>query len=157
MKNSISFAAANKKQLIQIQARTRRLCRMLGMAPLEQAKVVSVLFELTFKQLGQFGQVLVDVEITDEDLKVRCRPPEWFESPKENSNSLSQFAMSLPPDPERLASEDIVWTLHQLQSMDKVSVFEEIRQQNNDLMRAILEVEKLSPEILRVSIDPFAA
>jgi hypothetical protein len=148
MKPIFSITVGRKRDVLLAQLRTRQLVRMLGLAPLEQARIVCLVFEVACRQLcdGRRPFVLT-YQIHNQQLQVLSAAV----------RSQPRLVLSLPVRSTNLAVEDVFWALDQIQHLSKPNLFDEIRQQNSDLLRVLGESEHVSASGRSVSIRAEAA
>src|SRR5437868_15052678 len=72
MKPIFSIAIGKKRDILLAQVRARQLCRMLGFAPLEQARVVCLIFEMACARLEQGRPVTLSIQVQDHQFQVFC-------------------------------------------------------------------------------------
>jgi hypothetical protein len=61
-----------------------------------------------------------------------------------SSRSRPRLALSLPVHSANMAVEDVFWALNQIQHLSKPNLFDEIRQQNSDLLRILGGLQHVS-------------
>ncbi len=155
MKPNFHITVAKKRDILLAQIRARQLCRMLGFAPLEQARVVCLIFEMVSKRLDH-GPVPLTFRVEDRHFQVVCAGPR----PRAATGprlAATQPALSIPLPPATMAIDDIFWAMDRIRHMSSPDLFAEIHQQNNDLLRALSELQQASSPAVSAGLRVHAA
>jgi hypothetical protein len=141
MKPTFSITIQKKRDVLLAQLRARQLCRMLGFLPTEQARVVGLIFEMASRLMRHRCHPVISFQVDDHLFRVTSRPAQ----PRASlSRQLAQTVLTLPLPHPLLAIEDVFWAMQQIQCLSKPDLFGELLQQNNDLLRALAELQQIS-------------
>ncbi len=143
MKELICLSVKTKADLIRVRQHIRRISRMLGFDSLQQAKISCIAFEMVCGTFLEKEEAILQAFYADGKISIRtgtlprispCQFPEEDEQLTE---------IPVPNVQDDLSEEDVVWAIRAMNRYGKTNLFEEIRQQNNDLLRALLELQQL--------------
>jgi hypothetical protein len=127
----LTLAVRRKRQLLLARSCTRRLARLAGFDARSQAGLACGVFEMACVALERSDEVRLHFDLTGDALQVRvlaAGPP-----------ALLQTRL---PGPLPLAREDLAWAAAQLAWQASGSAFEEVRQQNRELLNALAELRR---------------
>lgn len=142
MKPSFSVAVSKKRDILVGQLRARQLCRMLGFTPLQQARIVCQIFEVACAELHRQRSFTLSFRVQDGMLHVTCSAAPSRVERLRITFPPTRRVVSLSLPQAELAVEDIFWALEQMAGLSKPDLFAEIRQQNNDLLRVLAELQR---------------
>ena len=138
MRTSIlSLTIQRPRDILLGQVRCRQLCRVLGFDLEIQARIVCAFFNIADERRRMLRQCRILVELDNRSLIISSEPLADYDDVDPSAPAV-HMSIPLPENELRMTSEDLVWTMKQLASNSKVSLYDEIRQQNNDLLRALL-------------------
>jgi hypothetical protein len=141
MKPIFSITIAKKRDILLAQVRARQLCRMLGFTPLEQARIVSLIFELACNEARRRSFTL-SLRVQDRQFQVVCAPISPRVPGTTRPVATPRLLLTLPVQHATLSVEDTFWAMDRIQRLSKPDLFDEIRQQNADLLRALAELQR---------------
>ena len=74
-------------------------------------------------------------------------------------SSVLRLSVPLPIDPPALATEDLAWIVEQLARVTPAGLFDELKQQNRELLQALADCQVCRAELdkLRKHLQPPAA
>src|SRR5262249_23216940 len=128
----------------------RQVAGLLGFNSAEQACVAALVFELASQALTQAAPVRLRFAV-DQDRLLVCtegdRPGARVEKP-------------LPPRNTAVPAEDLSFVLRELARLTAENLFEEVQKQNQELLRALLELRDCRAQLaeaLRKQAGPTAA
>jgi hypothetical protein len=119
-----------KRDALLARRQARQVASLLGFGPGEQACVAALVFELACQTLAQTGKGRLRVAVEQERLVIAPEgegPPLRVEKP-------------LPPRDPALPAEDLAWVVRELADQTPPDLFEEVRKQNQELLRTLLEL-----------------
>jgi hypothetical protein len=154
VKPTFTITIARKRDVLLAQLRARQLCRMLGFPLSDQARVVGLVFEIGSRLLRRGCRPLISFQVEDHVFRVTSRPdpPHGL-----HRSPLVQAILTLPLPQPFLAVEDVFWAMQQIDSLSKPDLFGELRQQNNDLLRALAELQHFSSVVVPKTVRASAA
>src|SRR5262249_26016114 len=96
--------------------------------------------------LNQGGKVRLRFGVDNERLLVLPAP-----TPGETSTTPLRVEKLLPRREPPVSSEDLGWVLRQLNELAPVDAFEEVRRQNQDVLRLLLELQALEARLTQLT------
>ncbi len=138
----LSQSLRGKRDLIRLRQRTRQLTRALGYSARGQALIAAAVFQLGCRALdaGRRGRVAFDLR----DGKLRAATSQDAADPER-----VQLEWPLPPGQSALAPDDLAWAMRELDELTPADLFEEVRQQNLDLLLALQDLQTCRSELGR--------
>jgi hypothetical protein len=127
----LTLAVRRKRQLLLARSCARRLAGLAGLDAKAQTGLACGVFEMACVALERSGEVRLHFDLTGDTLQVRvlgAGPPALLQT---------RLAGPLP-----LAREDLAWAAAQLAWQASGNAFEEIRQQNRELLHALAELRR---------------
>jgi hypothetical protein len=138
------------RDLLLVRQRTRQLARILGFDAAEQSRLAAAVFHLAWHAVHHLRRPDLIFRIADSVLHVapQCHPsghdkPTGGETP----DGCLRLERPLPPTADALAAADVAWVLQELVRLTPPSVFEEVQQQNQDLLEAYHELQACRTEL----------
>lgn len=159
----LTIALRSKRDVVEARQRGRQLAGLLGLPPAEQLLVSAAVFEVAWSALQSRGHCQLCFQIEDHRLAVfatkleRKKPVSGNRAKKLEAPALMQLLAKLdepaapraselrlekplPVSPGTLAVEDIPWAAQELAKQTPLNLFEEIRRQNQELLRLLHEL-----------------
>jgi hypothetical protein len=121
-----------KRDLIRLRQRVRQLTRALGFVAADQGLIAAAVFHLGVVALEERGRIGVVLDLRDGQLRA---------TPSRDVASLAgvRLAWPVPAKVPSLEIDDLAWTMQQLDCITPMDLFEEVKQQNLDLLQALRE------------------
>ncbi|HYT89269.1 MAG TPA: hypothetical protein VEL76_11240 [Gemmataceae bacterium] len=144
-----------KRDALRARRHARQLAALLGFEPREQACVAALVFEMTCQLLNQGGKVRLRFGVDNDRLLVMPAL-----TPGETAAAPLRIEKLLPRREPPVSSEDLGWILRQLNELAPVDVFEEVKRQNQDVLRLLLELQALEARLTQLTpqqAEPTAA
>jgi hypothetical protein len=138
------------RDLLLVRQRARQVARILGFDATEQSRIAAAVFHLAWHAVHHLSQPELIFRIADSVLHVvpECRQPASGKpGAGEAADGCLRLERPLPKTAEALAPEDVAWVLQELIHMTPPSVFEEVQQQNQDLLQAYHELQSCRTEL----------
>jgi hypothetical protein len=137
-----------KRDIILARQRARQIARLLGLDPRGQATLACGVFEMTCRALSEPGRVVVEFTVDEHALHVRFR-----RSAGEDSLPLHRLETPLP-NSLAISREDVAWIIQQLHQAGPVNCFEEMREQNHELLRTLVEMQRTEADLVEAAGQP---
>jgi hypothetical protein len=138
----LTLPLRGKRDLLMARQRARQIARALGFDLGEQTSFAAAVFDLAETLFCRGGQRALHFAVAKGVLRVLsgCTGPALLEKP-------------LPEGTPALAAEDLAWIAHQLTRLTPLNLFEEFRQQNQELLGLLHDVQALKEEIRTLRRD----
>jgi len=123
-----------KRDIVVARQRARQIAGLLGFAGHEQTCIAAAVFEIARSayEVNGAGSLCFDV---DEQVFRVC-----VDSARLSGRGL-RLEKPLPSESPALAREDLEWAVRELARFSRFNLFEEIRQQNQELLHAVHELQ----------------
>jgi hypothetical protein len=142
MKSLLTLTIQTRRDILFARQSMRQLCRLLGFDPVMQIKMACAVFELAYTDWQAHGTVQLSVGIDGRMLCVYARVGPLEQEQKATTGRGLRLSVVLPAVATTLSREDLLWVLRQMQRRKKRELFEEIRQQNNDVLQLLLQLQQ---------------
>ncbi len=120
-----------RRDAVLARRRARQVAGLLGFEPNEQACVAALVFELACQALTQAGRTSLRFTVERDRLLV---------APAGEVPAL-RVEKPLPPREPAVGQEDLAFVVRELEKLAPASLFEEVQRQNQELLRALLELQ----------------
>lgn len=127
----LMLSIQKKRDLLRARQVARQIAGLLGFDATEQACIAAAVFEIGNQTRLQRQGMALHFQITESVLQVGPHtgtPPVRLEKP-------------LPRCDTRPAPADLVWMVRQLAELTPFVALEEVRRQNQELLRALVELK----------------
>jgi hypothetical protein len=133
------------RDLLLVRQRARQIARILGFEAADQGQIAAAVFHLAWHAFHHLQQPDLLFRIAGTVLYVvpECRRL----GPGETLDGCLRLERPLPKTAESLAAEDAAWALHELLRLTPPNVFDEVQQQNQDLLQAYHELQSCRTEL----------
>jgi hypothetical protein len=135
----LTLKLRNKRDVLLARQRARQVAGLLGFVPADKMRIAAWVFQIALNAVKNC-RCSLKFQLTDDTLQVF--PEAALGTPQD------RLDQPLPEGSPGLAPEDVVWLLHELSQLTPLDVFDEIRQQNQELLQAL----ELSAERVGVGI-----
>jgi hypothetical protein len=122
------------------------VARLAGLGPRDQALLACGVFEMVWDTFRQFGRVRVRFCLSDSALQARIDCPA-------RPGTDTRLELSLPAQ-AGVAREDLAFLVQQVDCLTPLDCFEEMRQQNLDLLNALADLHRLQDAPVRPVAQP---
>jgi hypothetical protein len=180
----LSLTLQSKRDVVLARQSARQVAKLLGFGIAEQTRIAAAVFEVAYNACRSSGRVTLHFQLSDTTLQVfpasiaKAKPApkmrrdatdesaHWNTAgilrladhlrrhPRERSSRLLQLDYPLRDAIPSVSLSDLPWVVHQLTRMTPPDLFEEIRQQNDDLLRTLDAAP--TPRALPGAHDPAA-
>jgi hypothetical protein len=133
------------RDLLLVRQRARQAARILGFEASEQGQIAAAVFHLAWHAFHHLQQPDLVFRIADSVLHVV--PEDRRTALGETPGGCLRLERPLPKTAEALAAEDVAWALQELVRLTPPSVFDEVQQQNQDLLQAYHELQSCRTEL----------
>ena len=139
-----TLALRGKRDVVLARQRARQIAGLLGFSTSEQTCIAAVVFEIACTAYQAGGRSALHFRADDGVFRVvpvcarSAGAALWLEKP-------------LPADGPALAHDDLEWAVRELARFSRLKLFEEIRQQNQELLHAVRELRAHQPEPARAA------
>jgi hypothetical protein len=140
----LSLRVRRKRDLVLARQRARQIGRLLGLDATGQATLACGVFEMAYRSARQLGPVRVEFRLADGTLQVSfARLPGKTLSirPAAFPDNMA-FLETLVPHPPAMPEEDLVWAVRQVAEHAPLDCFQEMRQQSQELLRALVQLRR---------------
>jgi hypothetical protein len=136
------------RDLLLVRQRARQIARILGFDAAEQSRIAAAVFHLAWHAVRHVRQPDLVFRIADSVLRVapQCHRGDQAGA-GETPDGCLRLERPLPQTAEALAATDVAWVLRELSRLAPPSVFEEVQQQNQDLLQAYHELQTCRTEL----------
>lgn len=142
----LNLRIRTRRDLLLARQRTRRLASLLGFDVLEQATLAAAVFELARQTRRQEGETALRFSIIDDTLRIEPAGDEDAES-----CNMLRIVKVLPNRTLDLAVEDMLWLTKELEKLVPDRLFAEIVRQNQELLRALRELQISQSKVAQLS------
>lgn len=143
MKPILPIRIRNRRDLLQARQMVRQLTGMLGFDSAMQAKIACATFEVLCQDWQNNKPIKLILAIADQHFLVttapllKAKPTQAADHPP-----TPRLKIPLPDDHSDNVSEAF-WLVKQMRRKGTLDLFEEIHQQNQDMLRLLLKVKQL--------------
>jgi hypothetical protein len=123
----------SRRDIVLARQRARQIAGLLGFPPAEQTCIAAAVFEIARTAYEATGSSTLCFQADDGVFRV-------FPSRRPAGGCL-RLEKSLPADAPALAREDLEWAVRELARFSRLNLFEEIRQQNQELLHAVHKLQ----------------
>lgn len=141
-----SLPLRRKRDIVTARQRARQAARLLGFDPAEQVSVAAAVFELAARAWTEKDGATLQFQLSGSHLQVFCEP----------QTSL-RLLRALPKEARGMALEDLVWAARELGQETPTDLFDEMRRQNQDLLRLLQELHECQAELEQRKERPHGA
>jgi hypothetical protein len=134
MTQLLDHALRGKRDLLRLRQRARQLARALGFAPADQALIAAAAFQLGCSASAQARRCRLTFHLREGKLQA-------VTSQDAPDLARVQLEWVLPGREPSLAPTDLPWAMRELERLTPLDLFEELRQQNLDLLQALHELQ----------------
>jgi hypothetical protein len=138
------------RDLLLGRQRARQIARILGFDADEQARISAAVFHLGWHAVEHLRQPDLVFRIVSSVLHVvpEChRTDPVGPGSSETPAGCLRLERPLPKTAKALAPEDVAWALQELVRLTPPNIFEEVQQQNQDLLQAYHELQSCRTEL----------
>jgi hypothetical protein len=128
-----------RRDLVRARWRARQIAGLLGFDSLEQAEIAAVVFEIARQTYDRQAPCMLRFQLLGEALHV-------FPVGDRRRDQAGHLARPLPRKALAPAWEDVPWLVRELVRRTPLNLFEELRKQNQELLRALYDVQGRSSE-----------
>ncbi len=141
-----------KRDVIIARQCARHIAHMLGYEPADVTAIAATVFALARNCLAQAGRVTLHFHVRRNVLQVVPEVPEAASIPLEASSLWSGWRLEkpLPQHEAALSIEDLAWSLQTMSEFVSNNLFEEVEQQNDDLLNTLRELRACQNELARL-------
>ncbi len=141
------LAIRNKRDIVQARQRIRQTAGLLGFDHQEQSGLASAVFEIACKlrQQSRAGEIRLHVEADALHLIAYC--PDGEATPPHATLHLQR---PLPTKALNFTSEDLAWAVVELELLTPLNLFDEIHQQNQELLLLVRDLQACQAEVARL-------
>lgn len=133
------FEVRRKRHVVLARQQARRLAGLLGYDAAEQACLAALVFEAATRALRQAAAVVLRFEMSAETFRVL---------PLVGDEPLAfRVERALPQREPPVGPEDVGFVAARLNELATGDVFEEVERQNQDLLRALVELRACRTEV----------
>lgn len=143
-----------KRDVVTARQRARQVAALLGYNSPEQTRIASAVFELARQTLQQTDRAVLYFEVTEQTLLVV--PHEDATRFGSEGPPLLRLEQPLPCGESAVAPEDLPWVAQQLVRLTPVNTFEEIQRVNQELLRALLELQACKERLAELTAPQLA-
>jgi hypothetical protein len=136
----LQIEVRRQRDLLLARRQARQAAGLLGFDLREQACVAALVFELTRQELGRTGGLTLRFAVGQDRLLIG---PAFTEG-------AARVEKPLPRRDPPVAHEDLSWVVRELERLTPPDLFEEVQTQNQELLRALLDVRALEERLARV-------
>lgn len=149
-----SIQIRRNRELIVARQRTRHVARLLNYRREDEAALAATLFTLAANCLAQAGQVTLHFHLRPHSLVIVPEvpsPPSLAFDPGARWSSW-RIERPLPEtpagtEPAAMSAEDLTWSLQTINEFAPTSLFDEIKQQNDDALELLRELRACQNEL----------
>jgi hypothetical protein len=136
----LTLPVRHKRDVVLLRKRTRQIARLVGLGLRDQVILCCAVFETASQALPDVGRIEVAFELGDRTLEVRFQPAPQGSLPA--SRFLDRFPCLEKPLPEALPAsrDDLPWMIRQIALRTALDPFEELQQQNQEMLNLLLEM-----------------
>lgn len=140
-----SFKIRCNKDLVIARQRARHIARLLNFERSEEAAIAAAVFALGRNCLAQAGRVTLHFQLRRQSLQVVPEVPPSDSIPIDASARWSTWRLEkpLPHGEAAMSGEDLAWALETMNEFAPTSLFDEIAQQNDDMLNLLRELAEL--------------
>lgn len=140
-----SFNIRTNKDLIIARQRTRHIARLLNFEPRDQAAIAATVFTLARGCLTEAGRLKLQFHIRRNTLQIVPETPEPECLPFDASARWNTWRLEkpLPQADSTMSLEDLSWAMETMSEFAPASIFDEIAQQNEDMLNLLRELAEL--------------
>jgi len=143
-----------KRDLVLARQRARQIAGLLGFDLREQGLIAAGVFAIAHAAFRQEGHAAIEFRVEADALKVMAvrgqgRAP-WLALLRPGPSGALRLEKPLPKHGAALAREDLAWAVRELAGATPENVFEEIQQQNQELLRALQDLQACQAELDRL-------
>jgi hypothetical protein len=137
------------RDLLLVRQRARQIARILGFDAAEQSRIAAAVFHLAWHAVRHVRRPDLVFRIADAVLHVAPQCPRGGDpaGARETPDGCLRLERPLPQTAEALDAADVAWALRELMRLAPPSVFEEVQQQNQDLLQAYHELQACRTEL----------
>ena len=141
-----------RRDLLAVRQRARQTAGLLGFSATEQHRIAAAVFEVACGVFGTVRHVSIQFAIEGQTLRVCPVVPDAGKAGQFQKVGKSlRLERALSPKGASIAPEDLAWALHELARLTPLDVFEEIVEQNRELLLAHQELLACRAELERLS------
>jgi hypothetical protein len=130
-----------RRDLVLVRQRSRQITRLLGFDPLEQARVCAAVFEVAWQAFHKARPVRLVFQLNETTLQV------FPTGVVPAGGGLPRLERLLPRKELGMTREDVAWAVQELVRLTPANLFEEVWQQNQELLRAFRELHVCRNEL----------
>jgi hypothetical protein len=150
MTQLLNHALRRKRDLLRLRQRTRQLARALGFAARDQALIAASVFHLGCCLLNERRHCRVAFHIRDEKLQAQSESGQSASPQDASEAERVRLEWPLPCRPTPLTQADLAWAMQQLERLTPLNLFDEVKQQNLDLLQALRDLHDCRAELGRL-------
>src|SRR5262249_47899660 len=139
-----------KRDLLQLRQRSRQIARALGYSARDQALISAAVFQLGCCTTGNHRRGSIRFQLGDGKLLAISSARRASPSPDAPAGDGVRLEWLLPRRETPLALADLVWAVNELDELTPLDLFEEMRQQNLDLLQALHDLQSCRSELGRL-------
>jgi hypothetical protein len=147
-----------RRDLVLVRQRSRQISRLLGYDAAEQSRLAAAVFQLACLAYEKSCCPEVIFRLTDGHLQVVACPGRPRKGAADGPPPSAVVERPLPKKDLPLERPDLAWAVQQLARLTPLNLFDEIRQQNQELVQALQELQVCQAESSRLrKMKPDAA
>jgi hypothetical protein len=135
----LTLALRRKRDLLLARQQARQVARLLGFNSREQIHIAATVFEIARNTLQHTRRGSLHFRVVNQLLQV-CPT---------GAGSTLRLEKPLPNESAAVAREDLSWLLPELARLTPLNLFEEMWNQNQELLRLLRDVRELQAEQAR--------
>jgi hypothetical protein len=140
-----------RRDVVLVRQRARQISRLLGYDGGEQSRLAAAVFQFACLAFEKSCRPEISFRLTDGHLQVVCCPGRPRKGGcADGPPPSSVVERPLPKKDLPLERPDLAWAVQQLARLTPLNLFDEIRQQNQELVQALHELQVCQAESSRL-------
>jgi hypothetical protein len=139
-----------RRDFVLARRHARQVAGLLGFDPHEQACIAALVFELASQVRSRLGTVRLRFAVDGDRLLIAPAVAPGEEAPP------LRIEKPLPRREPPVSTEDLAWVMRQVNELAPAGLFEEVQRQNQELLRALLELQTCQARLAELTVKQTA-
>jgi hypothetical protein len=142
-----------RRDVLLARQRARQVASLLGIDAREQTLLAAAVFEMGNHAVHQFGKAEIRFLLDGDHLQISTAAvgsTAMWRTLWAEQDSLVCIRRELPPASLSVDREDLPWLLEELAKVTPAKLFDEVQQQNQELLRTLHELQACHDELARL-------
>ena len=140
-----------KRDILVARQRARQVAALLGLEARDQTLLAAAVFEMASHAAAQFRRAEIRFALDGDSFQISTAPERRATKPMKDAaaghDSVVRIAKKLTGPSSDVAREDLAWIVEELGNLTPSNLFHEIKQQNQELLRSLHELQQCQEEL----------